>query len=981
MGMSAFSEAARVSVLDNSCGIGRLLQFAEPDRHVIYGCDTHGPSVNLLAEASAAGGIDGTFLTASVDQVSARGMDLALINPAFSLSLSSATMEPFDCTTWGRYGRNTSALSHEYALSHAMRACRVVIALLPRSFAESLLEDAFYCKRIRACLHLPANAFLEEGANVATSVVALDHRTLADKPVVGDFSGQSAASVQLEAIQRWDQVTFHRHGVTTDEPSIDLPVTGNPRVRLVRKGRQLRLKFECGFMQAKVENAIYIERVCPYRDGHRYPKSVRYTGQGCLDIEVLLLQDDPMACLERLCDQIRSCGARLEICSGIAGYLRRRARRQAIFMTPLRHDIFVPAGSSQGRELSGCFDAVCKQKHAMNPKVWGSPRVNVGDVVSVAKSGDEYTYRSGGHELTLTRPELEQRFDVPSLSSTEARWVRKHAGRAVAFPEKAAMLRARARRLGLDQWLYSFALEDCIEMCLTPGGVVAGHKMGLGKGRLSAALALLQGGKHNLAVVEAGLIDELVEEFQLIGLADFKVIEKPSDLDDLANINIISYSRLRQPVNPARRRFTYAKALRHRIHTLTADEGHLISHIETQQTRALFNVAAKKRYALSGTAIANYPRDIWPVARFVAGDGVGHQPFGHYQPCVEARNIKSMAYVSRGAQAFAEEFTCLEWVSYEFSEDLQGGAKREVPSLRNLDKYRSYLSNLVLRRVWEEPDVASVISVPEPVRDVEVVPWDDDHLARYLAVAEEFRDWWIGQREAKCSSGKGLNLVALLAQINEVFKAANNPASLEGKFAGHRGLTSKQRAVLDWLIESHNAGEKTLLFARNPAVLEKLHEALAGLGIEAVLYTGNVPRKARVHALKARWKNGPVQIALMSYGVGQTGLNLHQACRLGLYNREWSPRQEHQAEYRALRPQQKHTVKIKRWHLPGSLDEYQARMVEMKADCASAGLDYATPEFEASDFNHWVTLMANFVDDLADLKGVNRRDLRAVLAA
>jgi len=81
-------------------------------------------------------------------------------------------------TGWGRFGPNTSALSHEYALEQALDAAQVVVALLPLSFVQKFNVQLVkwndpYAKLVRRLVgvfELPANAFREEGAEVRTAI-------------------------------------------------------------------------------------------------------------------------------------------------------------------------------------------------------------------------------------------------------------------------------------------------------------------------------------------------------------------------------------------------------------------------------------------------------------------------------------------------------------------------------------------------------------------------------------------------------------------------------------------------------------------------------------------------------------------------------------------------------------------------------------------------------------------------------------------
>ncbi len=84
-----------------------------------------------------------------------KNFDFAVINPPFSLQLESPNLIDFGCNSFGPFGKGTSALSHEYALEHALNSARFVAAVLPASMEA-------YCRskeRLIHIVHLPQAAF------------------------------------------------------------------------------------------------------------------------------------------------------------------------------------------------------------------------------------------------------------------------------------------------------------------------------------------------------------------------------------------------------------------------------------------------------------------------------------------------------------------------------------------------------------------------------------------------------------------------------------------------------------------------------------------------------------------------------------------------------------------------------------------------------------------------------------------------------
>lgn len=314
----------------------------------------------------------------------------------------------------------------------------------------------------------------------------------------------------------------------------------------------------------------------------------------------------------------------------------------------------------------------------------------------------------------------------------------------------------------------------------------------------------------------------------------------------------------------------------------------------------------------------------------------------------------------------------------QFAENLQEGAKREIPKIAHLAQYRAAIAPHVKRRLAKEPDVAPFVKIRDPEEIVTTVDFERRHLAFYLKAAEDFAAYY---RQAHRDEHKHLNLVALLARIGAVRMAANFPQhGIEG-IGTLGGLTAKQLLAVERLSQLTAEGHKTILFAQNPGVLEILARALTARGLEAVLFHGNIPVTQRTRALNTRFRYGPAPILLATYGVSKKGLNLWQADWALLYDRQWTDADEAQAIRRLCRPQQTRPVTAERLHHRGSIDEYMGQMVAFKREAAHTGLDWGTPALDGVEYLHLDTLLGRFCDDLAERFGVKRRDLREALAA
>ena len=973
------------SILDNSVGSGRLLQFADPEKHSLYGVDVHQETVDEVKRVVSEAGFKCEILCAGMEQIRPTGMCASLINPPFSIHLESTGLKPEPgFTRMGKFGPDTSATSDEYAVIQALKASRVVVALLPRSSADAIRKgegcwaSSKVQQRLRGVFDLPSTTFKAENATVLTSVV-----------VFGE--GQRKRQVVHETIESFDPLNLDLDLMDGERnssreaalryqlldaamPTITLPVTGDRTVRVSLDGRKVRLRYFCGLTQAMVANAILKKRIFS-DEHHRLPQGILYDGQGKLDIEAYMMQDDPLAAFGTFVNSIRDAGGEPVLQPGVLATLDRKVRRHKRAALALKHTIYTRGASAMSSVIG-----TARKTHNADPKQWVSPIIKEGEQVEFTRTqSGMYSYLRKDREYLLNADDLEAKF---VLEGAAEGWQVVHEGLAKAYPAEAARLRKRAIKLGIDSWLsWDFQLEDLIEATMKPTGACMAWKQACGKSRLGAGLILLAGVKHGLIVVESRLVDEMLGQLLRIGINsdDVCVIDSPDKLTRLKQINLISYERLRMAVDdtPRKRKITYAHKLRRRIGLVVADEGERLANFNSDQSRALFQLSARKRYILTGTPIANYPRDIHGLLLFTAGDGTAAQPYGFRNGFIEKWWIDTMRHAVRGIEKIKDDFLVVDWVTFEFSETLREGAKREIPKIANVEKFRAWLAPHVKRRLTEEPDVAKHIQLPPAKFKTIECEWDPEHLAYYLKAADDFAQIY---RDARDSEKKN-NLAILLAKLQAVQAALNIPQRGVEGMGPNLGLTSKQRAVLDYLVDLSREGRKGLLYCESPDTVKLLHKELKARGIKTVQFHGGISIKARVKAKDEEFINGDAHHLLCTKASARAGYNLPMCDEVIFYDRSWSAKTEGQAMHRPMRVERKEPVTVVYFHLPGSIDIYQDQMVAFKADAAKAGLDWAAPELEDEEFLHLSTVLQNFVDDLAKIHNMTPRAMRELLKA
>jgi hypothetical protein len=972
------------SILDNSVGSARLLQFADPTKHSLYGVDVHQETVDVVKGVISEAGFQCDIICTGMESVKPKGIDVCLQNPPFSITLESATLEAEPgFTRMGRFGADSGATSDEYAVIQALKGCRVVVALLPRSSANAIAAGAGCWSskkvqsRLRGVFDLPPDTFKEENASVLTSVIVFGETASKCQPIrrtVESFDDPVPDLALLDPEKGSTREPKLRYQLLDDaEPAIRLPVTGDRTVRISLDGRKVQLRYFCGLTQAMVANAILQKRVYS-TEHHRLPAGVRFDGQGRLDVEAYLMQDRPLEAFGNFVQSIRDAGGMPCLQPGVLETIERKHRRNQRSVLALKHTIWTRGASSLASVLG-----TAKKSFNVDPKQWVSPVIQKGDQVEF-KRGESglYTFEKKGTQYTISADDLEAKFTLEGASEG---WQVVHEGLAKAYPAEANRLRKRAVALGIDKYLtWDFQLDDLVELTMKPSGSICAWQMGCGKSRLGVGLIQLSGVKHGLIVVESRLIGEMVGQLRRIGIEESNVcvIDAPVKLDQLVQINLISYERLRMLVDErVSKNATYATKLRRRIGLVAADEGERLANFDSDQSRALFQLSARKRYILTGTPIASYPRDIHGLLLFTAGDGNACQRYGFRHGFLEKWWVETMQYAIRGVEKIRDDFVTVAWCTHEFSETLRTGAKREIPKIANVELFREWLAPHVKRRITAEPEVAKYIALPPTVFKKIEVEWDAEHLSYYLKAADDFADIYRAMRDSE----KKNNLAILLAHLQAVQTALNIPQRGVEGMAPYLGLTSKQRAAVDYLVDLSERDRKGLLYCESPDTVKLLHRELKARGIKTVQFHGGIGIKQRVKAKDDEFVNGDADHLLCTKSSAKSGYNLPSADEVIFYDRSWSAKTEGQAMHRPMRVEREEAVTVVYFMLPGSIDFYQDQMVSFKQDSANAGLDWATAELEDEEFLHLATVLQNFVDDLAKIHNVTAHDMRKLLKA
>jgi len=405
------------------------------------------------------------------------------------------------------------------------------------------------------------------------------------------------------------------------------------------------------------------------------------------------------------------------------------------------------------------------------------------------------------------------------------------------------------------------------------GGILA-DDMGLGKTLQSIAFIVsvlpeIRTDKQPVLIVcPASLVynwrnelNKFAPEIRVV-IADGSKIERNRVLKGASQVDVIitSYPLLRRDVA------WYGEQT---FHTLFLDEAQVFKNHTTQTAKAVKQVQACYRFALSGTPVENRLEELWSVFDVV------------FPTLFESK------------KAF-----------HELSRELV--AKRVRPFL--------------LRRV--KTDVLK--ELPEKIEILQTSKLLPDQKKLYVAYLAELQQ----ETVKHLHHGFQKNRIKILAGLTRLRQLCCHPSLF---VEGYKGSSAKFEQLMEILQECRNAGRRVLVFSQFTEMLGLIRRELGEQGVPYFYLDGKTANSERVE-LCNRFNDGEKDLFLISLKAGGTGLNLTGADTVILYDLWWNPAVEQQAADRAHRIGQKNVVQVIRLVAQGTVEEKMYELQQKKKD-------------------------------------------------
>ncbi len=337
--------------------------------------------------------------------------------------------------------------------------------------------------------------------------------------------------------------------------------------------------------------------------------------------------------------------------------------------------------------------------------------------------------------------------------------------------------------------------------------------------------------------------------------------------------------------------------------TLVLDEAQAVKNAHSQRAKAVREVQAAFRVALSGTPLENNLGELWSLFRVVLPGLFGSE----------------------------EQFKKRFWIPIERSADAQ--RQRALSRL-----IRPFLLRRTKAEVATELPPRTEVTLPVALSPAERRLYDD---ARLAAVAD------LSEADGEDARFK------VLAALTRLRLLACHPVLHD---AGWRGPASKLGRFVELVEELRAQGHRALVFSQFVKHLAVVREALKARGFRFQYLDGETPAEERRRRVEA-FQRGEGDLFLISLKAGGTGLNLTGADNVIHLDPWWNPAVEDQATDRAHRIGQQKPVTVYRLVAKGTIEEQILALHAQKRELVAGVLD-GTGQGARLEVSEMVALLA-----------------------
>ena len=331
------------------------------------------------------------------------------------------------------------------------------------------------------------------------------------------------------------------------------------------------------------------------------------------------------------------------------------------------------------------------------------------------------------------------------------------------------------------------------------------------------------------------------------------------------NIVITSYELLKRDIEEYQKRDYQFKYI-------IADEAQYIKNNNTQNAKAIKNISAETRYALTGTPIENSLSELWSIFDFIMPGYLFR--YRKFKEMYETAIVKDNDEIA-------------------------------------MQKLKRLIEPFVLRRIKGEV----LTELPDKMITVlnsQMVEEQKNIYLSYLSKAKKNAMQEIKENGIEKSQ---IKILALLTRLRQI---CCHPSLFIENYNGESGKLNQCIEIVKDAIQS---GHKILLFSGYTAMFEIIEKELKKEKIEYLKLTGQTKVSERINLVDEFNSNQDKKLFLISLKAGGTGLNLIGADVVIHYDPWWNLSAENQATDRTYRIGQKRNVQVYKLITKNSIEE------------------------------------------------------------
>ena len=398
------------------------------------------------------------------------------------------------------------------------------------------------------------------------------------------------------------------------------------------------------------------------------------------------------------------------------------------------------------------------------------------------------------------------------------------------------------------------------------GGILA-DEMGLGKTIQTIAFLLSNKDKKSIVITPTALIYNWKNELEKfaptlkVGLLHAAKSEREKILDNIDNYDVIltTYTTYKNDIDKYKNiNFDYC----------IIDEAQNIKNPDAIITKAIKNVNAKVKFALTGTPIENNLMELWSIFDFI------------------------MPGYLYNKSKFKSIF---------------------VNNDKNIIELKNLIKPFILRRTKKEV----ITELPDKIEQKIIIDLEKEHKRAYKGYVN------LITRKIKENNQDNITVFSYLTKLRQLC------LSPELMVKNYQGKNSKLDVLINIINDSSD--EKILVFSQFTKVLEVIGKRLNEENISYSYLDGKTSAKDRVKLVE-EFNTNNNKAFLISLKAGGTGLNLTSANIVVHFDPWWNPAVEDQASDRAHRIGQKNVVNVIKLIAKGTAEERVINLQETKKE-------------------------------------------------